>query len=416
MDGHRPAVALHGHVGGTQDRIEEWAHVLAPADGGAHLLQLRRDLLGIQGVLGEARSACLLAVAGVVPLGMDRLHFRVEVVDEVEVELPRVHPRPLAEQRALEQCLGDLFAGPRHGNGYAKAALDALVLADEDIEDHAVDRVVPAVVGDHPHLGSSLAEAIHPAFALLVPRRVPREVVVEHRVEVVLEVDALGQAVGANENETAAFRGEGSDTRISFGRWQPAGDRLHPNVLGEGGAKVPGNVLRGIDEAAEDDRVEPVREKGLDLAHRALELAVVRGIEAFGSAGEREQPAPRRLTATFRFRAGAEVESHRVVIVSLVEDGAPPDLVDVLAFRRLVHRGPAPQGRGRGGGARRDAAQQRERRPVAHPPPALRRPPSSDTYSRAKARMSSKRARWPGLNEYVVSLSMRSGKVVSISR
>ena len=193
----------------------------------------------------------------------------------------------------------------------------------------------------------------------------------EHRVEVVLEVDALGEAVGADEDEAAAFRGEGSDPRISFGRWQPAGDRLHPNALREGGAKVPGDVLRGIDEAAEDDRVEPVREKGLDLAHRALELAVVRGIEGFGPAGEREQPAPGRLPASFRFRAGAEVERHRVVVVSLVEHGAPPDLVHVLAFRRLVHRGPAPQGGGRGGGARRDAAQQRERRPVTHPPPAL---------------------------------------------
>ena len=208
-------------------------------------------------------------------------------------------PRPLAEERALEQRLGDLLARPRHGDGHAKAALDALVLAAEDIEDHAVDRVVPPVVGDHPHVGPSLPEAVHPSLALLVPRRVPREVVVEHRVEVVLEVDALGEAVRADEDEAAAFRGEGGDARLSFGRWQPAGDRLHPDVpddpsasnapsaLGEGGAKVSGDVLRGIDEAAEDDRVEPVREKGLDLAQRALEFAVVRGIEGLGPAGER---------------------------------------------------------------------------------------------------------------------------------
>ena len=101
--------------------------------------------------------------------------------------------------------------------------------------------------------------------------------------------------------------------------------RPPPNALGEGGAKVSGDVLRGIDEAAEDDRVEPVREKGLHLAHRALELAVVRGVQVVGASGEREQPAARRLPASFRFRAGAEVERHRVVIVALVEHGAPAD-------------------------------------------------------------------------------------------
>ena len=106
----------------------------------------------------------------------------------------------LPEQRAFEQRLGDLLAGARHGDGDAEVALDALVLADQDIEDHAVDRVVRAVVGDDADLGLLLPEAVDAPFALLVAGGVPGQVVVQDGVEVLLEVDALGQAVGADEH------------------------------------------------------------------------------------------------------------------------------------------------------------------------------------------------------------------------
>ena len=79
--------------------------------------------------------------------------------------------RLLAEQRALEQRLGDLLAGTGHRDGDAEVALDALVLADQHIEDHAVDGVVGAVVGDDAHLGLLLTEAVDAAFALFVARR-----------------------------------------------------------------------------------------------------------------------------------------------------------------------------------------------------------------------------------------------------
>jgi hypothetical protein len=47
---------------------------------------------------------------------------------------------------------------------------------------------------------AALTEAIDAALALLVARGVPRQVVVDDRVEVVLQVHAFGQAVGRDED------------------------------------------------------------------------------------------------------------------------------------------------------------------------------------------------------------------------
>ena len=203
IDGDRPAAPPHRDVRGLEHRGQEPVHILAAADGDAHIVDLRRDRPGVEGMLGEARAARLLAVAGVLPLGMNRLHLHVELVDEVEGELTHVPARAFAEQRALEQRLGDLLAGTRHRDGDPQRAPDALVLVDQDIEDDAVDGVVRAVPGDHPHLGLLLPEPVHPALALLVAGGVPGQVVVQDGIEVRLEVDAFGEAVGAHEHESA---------------------------------------------------------------------------------------------------------------------------------------------------------------------------------------------------------------------
>ena len=66
--------------------------------------------------------------------------------------------------------------------------------------------VVRAVERDDLDLGAALAVAVDAALALLVAGRVPREVVVDDRVEAVLEVDALGQAIGRHEHALAGAR------------------------------------------------------------------------------------------------------------------------------------------------------------------------------------------------------------------
>ena len=57
-----------------------------------------------------------------------------------------------------------------------------------------------AVDGGHPHRRRRLAVAVDAAFSLLEPGGVPGQVVVDDGVEVLLEVDALGQAVGGDQH------------------------------------------------------------------------------------------------------------------------------------------------------------------------------------------------------------------------
>ena len=100
------------------------------------------------------------------------------------------------------------------------AAVDLLVAADEDVEHDAVDAVVFAVVGDGPHGRCALAESVDSAFALFVAGGVPGEVVVHDGGEAVLQVDALGEAVGGDQQAGPFVVGEGVDAKFAFLGWQ----------------------------------------------------------------------------------------------------------------------------------------------------------------------------------------------------
>jgi hypothetical protein len=123
----------------------------------------------------------------------------------------------VAEEQALEDRLGDGVCVHRDRYGDAELVVDGAVLAEEDLEDDAVDGVVLAVEGDGADCGARLAVTIDAALALLVAGGVPGEVVVEDGVEGVLEVDALGEAVGADE-DAAIGLGEASDAIFSLFR------------------------------------------------------------------------------------------------------------------------------------------------------------------------------------------------------
>ena len=308
----RSAVELNRHVDGAQDVMEEPGHVRASADGRADAGQLGRHRIGLDGVLSKARAAGLLAVAGILPLDVQFLLVGIEFVDEVERELHRAFL--VAEQSPLEQRLRDLLAGAWDRHGHSEITLDALVLADQDIEDHAVDRVVGAVVGDHPDLGRPLPEPIHAPFALLVASGVPRQIVVQDSIEVILQIDALGQAVGADQDEPASIRDERPDAFLALGGRETAGHRRNGRIS-ERGTQVARDVVGGVDEPAEDDRVKATVQERLDLPDGALQLAVRADVDALRAAGEFQQTAARCLRAVFGVGTGTEVQGHGIIVV-----------------------------------------------------------------------------------------------------
>ena len=81
------------------------------------------------------------------------------------------------------------------------------MLAEQHVQDDAVDAVVGAVEGDRPDDAGALAEPVDAAFALLVAGRVPGQVVVDDGLEVLLQVHALRQAVGRDEDRAPRLVG-----------------------------------------------------------------------------------------------------------------------------------------------------------------------------------------------------------------
>src|SRR5690606_40950300 len=98
------------------------------------------------------------------------------------------------------------------------------------------------------------AEAVDSAFPLLVASRVPGEVVVDDAVEVLLQVDALGEAVGRDQDATLALAQRVHAVDAIFS-WQVARDRVDGGTS-QFGREMFLQVMRCADIAAVHDRTE----------------------------------------------------------------------------------------------------------------------------------------------------------------
>ena len=139
------------------------------------------------------------------------------------------------------------------------------------------------------------------------------------------------QSVQTRTN-SSPVSGQGRYALLTLRGREPSGDRLHPRRP-EYLAQVAGDVIRRVDEPAEDDRVETVLQEGLDLANGSLELSIRARFDGLGAAGEPQQPAAGALGVLLRLRAGAEVQGRGIVVVGLVQDSPAPDFVHVFCFR-----------------------------------------------------------------------------------
>ena len=110
----------------------------------------------------------------------------------------------VAQQQAFQDGLDHVVAAVGYRDRDAQRLADLLVLAEQHVEDDAVDAVVGAVQRDRADGAGLLAEPVHAAFALLVPGRVPGQVVVDDGLEVLLQVHAFGQAVGRDQHRALA--------------------------------------------------------------------------------------------------------------------------------------------------------------------------------------------------------------------
>ena len=130
------ALGLYRNARRLQHSVEETGDILAATDGGAHALQLRRDGLRASAYAGRSANGWPFRGRGHFPTRREWPASWLDVLDEVQAIICCGSDLAFApEQRALEQRLSDLLAGAGHRDRDAEIALDALMLADEDIED-----------------------------------------------------------------------------------------------------------------------------------------------------------------------------------------------------------------------------------------------------------------------------------------
>jgi hypothetical protein len=96
--------------------------------------------------------------------------------------------------------------------------------------DRLVDRIIGAVEEDGLHVILGLAEAVDATLALLQTIRVPRQIVVDDRIEMVLQIDAFAQAIGGDEDARVTFAQLG-DPLASLVVIDLAGDGAYINFL-----------------------------------------------------------------------------------------------------------------------------------------------------------------------------------------
>jgi hypothetical protein len=193
-----------------------------------------------------------------------------------------------AEEEALKDGFEDGLA-LRNRHADAEALTNGPVLAKQDIEDDAVDGVVVAVEHDGDDLLPGLAEAVDAAFALFVTGWIPGQVVMNDGVEVLLEVDALGEAVGGDEDALRVLS-EGRDATLTLVVRKPAGDGLDGDVA-QLIAKCGGDVFSGFDELTEDDWGPAEVDQLSDGSNAGFELAVGRALQLLGPKGQLTEPA-----------------------------------------------------------------------------------------------------------------------------
>ncbi len=275
MNDRHPAIAVPSVNSGAQalcGQTHEAVDIAGTAQHRYGFAPFGKHVVRGQTALGEDRARH--PVAGRAPCVV---HFGLGL-GEFEGHLVGPGMSAAVKQDGLHDGVDHLVVIRGQGYGDAEFLADLFGLAKDHAEDSAVDGIVLAVDHERANGAGSLAETVGSALTLFVAGRIPGEVVVDHGVEVVLEVDTFGQAVGGNQ--------DGPNLLVEFA------ERLDP-LFALIGSELPGDhgdmgisgtqrllqfvayIVRGGDVAAEDDGPETVEHEPADLVDQRRELGIV---------------------------------------------------------------------------------------------------------------------------------------------
>ena len=171
----------------------------------------------------------------------------------------------------------------------------------------------------------------------------------------VLEIDALAEAVSSNQDTARAVAQGFTRASRSDGGMRPV-TRLdrHPEPIGQPVAKLLCDVLRSLDEPAEHDGVEAVVDQPLHQCHRVYELLIVFSVQRVCPRGKLSQLASDRIvTGSLRVTSRDDIDALLGLVE--IENGLTPDHIGFLGGSGLCGRGACAHGRscsGRAGGQR----------------------------------------------------------------
>jgi len=184
-----------------------------------------RHLVGLDAALCKEATFALFPLRGLVPGGVQPADIRSR---QRQFQLPFAWDP--GQQNVVDDGFHDLFGIDRYRDSDAEALADRCRLANQYVEDDLIDLVVGAVQQHRADFSLRLAETIDAPLPLLEPVGVPRQVIMDDGVEMLLQVDALGEAVGRNEDPPQARR-KLADFLLAFVVADIAGDRLDMQVF-----------------------------------------------------------------------------------------------------------------------------------------------------------------------------------------
>ena len=191
---------LQGDAKTRHGAFDEGASCLRRTEEACSLFPFGSHFLRLHSVLGEASPGAFLLLRDVAPTGFDE----ASTVLETQIEC-HLLPTALAKHHRSHEGIGDGTPFVREGHGHASHLTDLLGLAQDDVEDGTVDRARRREHHDRMDEFGGLAETVDATLPLLMAGRIPRKIVMNHRVEELLEIDPLRQAVGSDQNTLDLF-------------------------------------------------------------------------------------------------------------------------------------------------------------------------------------------------------------------
>ncbi len=181
-------------------------HVDSRANGSADCVHLLRHFAELDRLLGEHRAGTGFPLGRILPLFLD--------LSDGWAALRRANSSsiwPLSRGRLWSKTsskMASTSSSALAGTGTEIPSELRMVLCFRRRTRRMMRStpVVLAVIGDHPDLRARLPIAVHAPFPLLMTGGVPRQVVMEDGIEVILQVDAFAEAIGRHEY---ALRGLG---------------------------------------------------------------------------------------------------------------------------------------------------------------------------------------------------------------